>query len=137
MRTVFLALAVLLCSGVASAAPPLDAVRRLDVPLVEAVRQGDANAVRALLESGADVDATTPDGATALLWAVHTDQPELVGLLLAAGADVEISNRYGMGPASQAAENGNAAILGRERQRGDSRASPRGRCRRQSHAAGW
>ena len=42
---------------------------------------------------------------------MHTDQPELVGLLLEAGADVEITNRYGVGPASLAAENGNAAIL--------------------------
>ncbi len=84
-----------------------------DIPLIDAVRRGDADAVRALLESGADVDSTAPDGATALLWAVHTDQPELVQLLLQAGADVEITNRYGVGPASLAAENGNAAILER------------------------
>ncbi|HBR87825.1 MAG TPA: hypothetical protein DEA59_00990, partial [Microbacterium sp.] len=83
------------------------------MPLVDAVRRGDANAVRELLESGVEVDATTADGATALLWAVHTGQPELVALLLEAGADVDISNRYGVGSAHLAAENGNAAILER------------------------
>ena len=130
MRTVLVAVGALLCGGATSGTPELpaaqllpelplvDAVGPPDVPLVDAVRRGDASAVRALLESGADVDSRTPDGATALLWAVHTDQPELVGLLLGAGADVEIANRYGVGPASLAAENGNAAILERLLQAG-------------------
>ena len=121
MRPVLVAVAALLCSGATLAAPPVvlppslppPSVPRADVPLVDAVRRGDADAVRALLHGGADVDSATPDGATALLWAVHTDQPELVGLLLEAGADIEITNRYGVGPASLAAENGNAAILER------------------------
>ena len=125
LKTVLVAMAALLCGApTASSAnmPPPDMpladavlvdVPRTNVPLVDAVRAGDAEAVRALLESGADVDATTPDGATALLWAVHTGQPELVGVLLEAGADVEITNRYGVGPASLAAENGNAPILER------------------------
>ena len=135
MRTIPVAVAALLCSGSTSAAPPevpvmdgvLGAVPLMDVmmdmafadvPLIDEVRRGDTDAVRALLNGGADVDATAPDGATALLWAVHTDQPELVGLLLEAGADVEITNRYGVGPASLAAENGNAAILDRLLQAG-------------------
>ena len=115
MRTVWVAASVLLCAGATPAPPdpqPSD-LQPPDVPLVDAVRRGDANAVRDLLESGVEVDATTADGATALLWAVHTGQPELVALLLEAGADVDISNRYGVGPAHLAAENGNAAILER------------------------
>ena len=116
MRTVLVAVAALLFSGATLAAP--SDVPLVDVPLIDAVRRGDADAVRALLDAGADVDSTTPDGATALLWAVHTDQPELVGLLLDAGADVEITNRYGVGPASLAAENGNATILERLLQAG-------------------
>ena len=114
MRTAWVAVAALLCSGAPlTALPDARLDLPLDVPLVDAVRRGDTEAVRALLDSGADVDAKTPDGATALLWAVHTDQPALVGLLLEAGADVAISNRYGVGPALLAAENGNAAILER------------------------
>ena len=84
----------------------VDAVGRPDGRQVEAGRRGDADAVRALLESGADVDSRTLDGATALLWAVHNDRSELVGLLLESGADVEIPNRYGVRTDSLAAENG-------------------------------
>ena len=120
-----MAVSVLLCAGATPAPPdpqpsdlqppdlPKPSLPAADVPLVDAVRRGDANAVRELLESGVEVDATTADGATALLWAVHTGQPELVTLLLEAGADVDISNRYGVGPAYLAAENGDAAILER------------------------
>ena len=120
-----MAVSVLLCAGATPAPPdpqpsdlqppdlPKPSLPAADVPLVDAVRRGDANAVRELLESGVEVDATTADGATALLWAVHTGQPELVALLLEAGADVDISNRYGVGPAYLAAENGDAAILER------------------------
>ena len=120
-----MAVSVLLCAGATPAPPdpqpsdlqppdlPKPYLPAADVPLVDAVRRGDANAVRELLESGVEVDATTADGATALLWAVHTGQPELVALLLEAGADVDISNRYGVGPAALAAENGDAAILER------------------------
>ena len=117
MKTVWVVVAALLCGGATLGAAPVRVALivplnlALDEPLVDAVRRGDSDAVRALLDSGADVDSTTPDGATALLWAVHTDQPELVRLLLEAGADVGIANRYGVGPASLAAENGNAAIL--------------------------
>jgi ankyrin repeat protein len=121
MRRVWLVVAGLLCSGATLVTPSTAAPPNApppDVPLVDAVRRGDADAVRALLDGGAYVDSTTPDGATALLWAVHTDQPELVGLLLEAGADVEITNRYGVGPASLAAENGNPAILERLLQAG-------------------
>ena len=83
-----------------------------DVPLVDAVRSGDAATARTLLAAGADVDAPSADGGTALLWAVHLDQPDIVTLLLDAGAEVAATNRYGVGPASLAAENGRASILG-------------------------
>ncbi len=84
-----------------------------DVPLIAAVKTGDLTAVGTLLSGGADVNHTTPDGATALHWAVHQDHDELVRLLLARGADVAMANRYGIRPISLAASNGNAAVLGR------------------------
>ena len=74
-----LAAAALLMAASAIAAPA-------DVPLIDAVTAGDVAAVRALLDEGADVETATPDGATALLWAVHADQPEVVTVLLEAGA---------------------------------------------------
>ncbi|MBL4820402.1 MAG: ankyrin repeat domain-containing protein, partial [Gammaproteobacteria bacterium] len=52
-------------------------------------------------------------GTTALMWAVHNDQAELVELLLQKGADVRLANRYGVGPASLAAENGAGLIMER------------------------
>ena len=88
------------------AAPP-------DVPLIDAVRSADADAVRALLERSIDVNAPAADGATALHWAVHRDDVELVALLIDAGAVVTTTNRYGVQPLSLAAVNGNAAILER------------------------
>ncbi|MEE8117527.1 MAG: ankyrin repeat domain-containing protein, partial [Gemmatimonadales bacterium] len=67
-----------------------------EVPLIEAVRGGDTDATRALLAESVDVNQLAADGATALHWAVHRDDLELVGLLLDAGADVDVANRYGV-----------------------------------------
>jgi ankyrin repeat protein len=66
--------------------------------LVDAVREGDQEAVRSLLRESTDVDASQADGATALAWAVHRDDMETVELLIAAGADVNAANVYGVTP---------------------------------------
>ena len=84
-----------------------------DPPLVAAARAGDCAGVRDLLAAGAEVDAPAADGATALHWAVHRDLPELVGLLIDAGANVSVANRYGVQPIALAATNGSAAVLRR------------------------
>ena len=55
----------------------------------EAVRDGDAAAVRALLERKADVNAPEVDGTTALHWAVRADDAETVALLIRAGREGE------------------------------------------------
>ena len=54
-----------------------------------------------------DADA---DGTTALHWAVHHGDAELVAALLDAGAKVDARNRYGVPPLHLAAENGDAAM---------------------------
>lgn len=83
-----------------------------EVALVDAAEKADKPAVRALLKlKSTDVNAAKADGSTALQWAVHRDDAELVDLLLAAGADVKAANRYGVAPVMLAAENGNAVIL--------------------------
>ncbi len=82
-----------------------------DDELLDSVRDGDAEALRAALESGVDVNTVAPDGATALHWAAHAGQAELLSLLLEAGADVTLSNPYGVTAAALATENGNANIL--------------------------
>ena len=75
--------------------------------LVEAARSGDYAAARALVEAGGDVDASEPDGTTALHWAVRQDRTGIAKLLLKAGADANAANRYGVTPLSLAGTNGN------------------------------
>jgi len=79
--------------------------------LAEAAEKHDPAGVRALIESGADVNAAQVDGTTALHWAAFHDDAELVGLLLRAGAEVNAANLYGVPPLAQASINGNAAIV--------------------------
>ena len=95
-----------------AAAQATEAAAKRDVPLIDAVRAGDVDAVRAMVaEPSTDVNGTEADGATALHWAVHRDDAAVVDLLLEAGADVAVTNRYGVQPIALAAENGSAAIL--------------------------
>lgn len=80
-------------------------------PLIDAVKQGDVQTVRALITSGADVRAPEGDGSTALHWAAHRDAIALVRLLLDAGAPAQAANDLGVTPLHLAAANGNPAIL--------------------------
>ncbi len=79
--------------------------------LVPAVKQGDREAVRALLREGTGVNQAEPDGTTALHWAVQADDLDLITTLIRAGADVHAANRYGLQPLTLAARNGSAAAL--------------------------
>ena len=83
------------------------------VPLVEAVKQNDDAAVRALLAEHADVNASEGDGATALHWAVYGNDAEIVDLLIAAGAKVNVANDLLITPLYLASENGNEALVAR------------------------
>jgi uncharacterized protein len=80
------------------------------LPLIDAVKAGNVQSVRTLLEQRADVDAALPDGTTALHWAAHANATELAELLIAAGANANAANRYGVTPLTLAATNGNAAV---------------------------
>jgi ankyrin repeat protein len=62
-------------------------------PLLFAVLYGDAEAVRWVLDAGADPNARTEAGATALMWAV--DDPEKTRLLLRRGADPNVKSDDG------------------------------------------
>lgn len=79
--------------------------------LVEAAQQNDAATVAAALESGSDVNARSPDGTTALHWAVHHDNLALVRRLVAAGADPNAANDFGATPLTEAALLGNGAVV--------------------------
>ena len=97
-------LACLLAAGPAGAAAA-------DPPLLDAVREGDAGAVQALLADGADVHRPAADGATALHWAARLDFPGVARVLLAAGADATAANAFGVTPLALAAVSGSAAML--------------------------
>ena len=60
----------------------------------EAVRKGDAAAVVALLDKGADVNAKFRYGTTALFKAAERGHLEIVKILLARGADVAVRDTF-------------------------------------------
>ena len=81
-------------------------------PLADAVQHGDAEGVQALLKKKIDVNASQPDGATALHWAAYRSDAESAATLILAGANVNAKNKYGVTPLALAADQGDAAVLG-------------------------
>jgi ankyrin repeat protein len=79
--------------------------------LIEAIKGHDRAGVQSLLTKAVDVNATEPDGTTALHWAANWGDPGTVDLLIKAGAKVSAENRYGMRPLSVAAANGQARVI--------------------------
>ena len=97
----------------AAAAGDLDAIRQhlqggVDInkpdlafgmtPLSLAAAHDQAEAIRVLLENGADVNARHPDGNTALHTAAFFGRLECVRRLLAAGAEINLKNDEGQKP---------------------------------------
>src|SRR5262245_61006559 len=66
------------------------------VPLTQAVTSGDANAVRAALATGADVNERNNGGQTALILAVIFGHTELVRLLVNSGANPHLRDNLGL-----------------------------------------
>src|SRR5262245_3934077 len=67
-------------------------------PLMYAARQDARDAIRALATARADLNATDPDGTTALTLAIINAHYEAASLLLDAGADPNIADSTGMTP---------------------------------------
>lgn len=96
-------LAVVLAVG---AAPPQEG-------LLDAARKGDADAVRALLENGADPNLAQGDGLTALHLAAREGHIEVVEILIGAGAETGTTTRIGdYTPLHLAGGAGNAGVVG-------------------------
>jgi ankyrin repeat protein len=79
--------------------------------LLEAAKSGDGAAVRTLVERRADVNATEPDGTTALHYAVQWNDREMVEALIRAGVNVTATTRYGIAPLQVAATVGSASLI--------------------------
>jgi len=108
-----LAAGALLCAADLLAADAVAEPVELAAPLVFAARDGNAQAVYALLKADPhpDVNQHTADGTTALHWAVYHNDAALVAALLAAGAKPSVRNDYGSTPMSEAAVRGNVRLL--------------------------
>ncbi|HYW31441.1 MAG TPA: ankyrin repeat domain-containing protein [Gemmatimonas sp.] len=81
-------------------------------PVADAAMRGDVATVRALLRSGANVNAAQGDGMTALHWAANRGDAVLVQLLLNARASVTATTRIGgYTPLHIASQVANAAVV--------------------------
>ncbi|MFW6119259.1 MAG: ankyrin repeat domain-containing protein [Planctomycetota bacterium] len=74
-----------------------------NTPLISAIKWApnadkSYEIAEALLEAGANPDARDAAGTSCLGWAARVDRPDLVGLLVEAGAQVNVSNRLGSTP---------------------------------------
>jgi len=99
IRTIFISLLCELAGGAFAAG------------FSEAVEKQDWETVSEQIVAKADLNATQPDGTTALHWAAYHDRADVVTKLLAAGAKAEVANSYGITPLLIACQNGNAEIV--------------------------
>jgi len=95
----------------AAAAPSLGVAKGKGgtTPLMEAALYGSADDMRLLLDRGADVNARSDGGSTALIWATH--DLEKTRLLLDRGADVNAASDNGRTPLMAAAGRAGAAPI--------------------------
>ncbi|HEY9461576.1 MAG TPA: ankyrin repeat domain-containing protein [Vicinamibacterales bacterium] len=74
--------------------------------LVDAAKRHDGTAVRGLIAKRANVNETSRDGSTALLWAAYHSDVAMARTLIAAGANPNLPNKYGITPLLQASRTG-------------------------------
>ncbi len=67
-------------------------------PLMYAARQNAIAAAQALADAGADLNATDPDGTTALTFAIINAHYDMAAMLVAKGADSNVPDVSGMTP---------------------------------------
>jgi len=81
-------------------------------PVVDAAMNGNREAMRTLLQGGADVNTAMADGMTALHYAALKNDAELTTMLLVAGANLKATTRVGgYTPLLLASRSGNAAAI--------------------------
>lgn len=79
--------------------------------LIRSAKEGRLEDVRDLLKQGADVNARTDSGATALMWACFFGKLEVVNELLRNGADVNAKDNKGWTALMTAAEQGYPEVM--------------------------
>jgi len=104
VRTVVTALTILLAGA--------SVVLATDTTLLDAVQSGDhATAMRLVSAKGANVNAASADGSTAIMYAAANGDLELVRALLKAGANVKPETQLGTSAITEAAIIGSAPII--------------------------
>src|SRR5688500_3744222 len=81
------------------------------VPLTQSVTSGDANAVRAAIGNGADVNERNNGGQTALILAVIFGRTDIVHLLVKAGANPRLRDNLGLDAVEWAQRRGLSDIV--------------------------
>ena len=106
-RTAIIGLALII------SVPVLAQNQNKDLRLLDAVMRRDQRTFTTLIKSKADLNASRPDGATALAWAIHLGQRSMAEALLDAGAKVNTVDEYGETPLTLAAANGDGVLVQR------------------------
>jgi ankyrin repeat protein len=94
-------------SGAAAAAP---AKSSSTLGLADAAMNQDFDRVKQLIGEKADVNAFASDGTPALHWAVRYENVDAAKMLLDAGANPNLKNRYELTPLQIAIDNGDAGM---------------------------
>jgi ankyrin repeat protein len=81
--------------GVGMAGGPGDIREGAKPPFREVSNRDPVDAVKLLLEAGANANAKTPDGDSALHWAAFDGKPDIVRALAAGGADLNLKDASG------------------------------------------
>jgi ankyrin repeat protein len=86
--------------------------------LIRAIWNGDRPIVQLLVERGANVNARTTDGKTALMWAIEFGDDKVIDLLLRRRADVNARSNDGFTALGLASDENNLALIRRLKQAG-------------------
>lgn len=68
----------------------------MDAAWEDAIKRGDVRTIRDLLKEGSDVDARNRYGQTALMLAAHAGYGEVVEILIAHQANLNITAKFGL-----------------------------------------
>lgn len=104
---------VVVCTLSGLIAGSATALAQSSADLIDATKRQDVATVRTLLTTKVDVNGRSSDGSTALHWAAQRNNPQLVDLLVRAGANAKATTRYNVPPLYLAALNGNAQVMER------------------------
>lgn len=99
-----MAVAAVLLSGTLAAASD-------HPPAIQAAKNGDRVALRALIDKKVNINAADPDGSTPLHWASYRDDVQAAEMLIQAGANVNATTDLGVTPLWPASENGSSAMV--------------------------